>query len=120
MRLIFYGTLKRGYGNNRLLCTSDFIGPRVVHGYKLYNAGFPVAFPSENESICGEEWDIGTNRSVLYSLDRLEGEGFMYHRREVEPDLFMYVGDKNFWSDLIDRRIEHCPKNTDGHYEWSR
>lgn len=116
MKVFVYGTLKSGYGNNRLLSTSEFVGDHIVTGYKLFNTGFPVATPSAEHSVKGEIWDIGNDTDVLRRLDGLEGEGYMYDRVEVEPDLFMYVGCQRVWN--FDRMTE-CP-NTEGVYEWSR
>ncbi len=136
-RLVFvYGTLKSGYGNSVILQHGDakLLGNYVVKGYKLYNAGFPVAMVSENDSVYGELWDIGNDKekSTLFNLDRLEGEGSMYHRTKVQAEnqqplphggsvvdklpAEMYVGGKN-WRFTEDRL---CPKNKDGHYEWNR
>ena len=117
MKVFVYGTLKRGYGNNILLAGSQFLEERVLPGYKLYNAGFPVAAPDENSSIKGEVFDIAeedVNRT-LYHLDRLEGEGWMYNRMVVD-DVSLYVGHPKAWS--FDRMSE-C-HNVDGVYEWAR
>lgn len=136
-RLVFvYGTLKSMYHNSVILKDGNakLLGNYVVKGYKLYNAGFPVAMVSENDSVYGELWDIGNEKEerTLADLDRLEGEGSMYHRTKVQaenkqtlPDnstfvsklpAEMYVGGKN-WRFTEDRL---CPKNKDGHYEWNR
>lgn len=130
MKVIVYGTLKRGYGNNRLLSTSKFIEPRVVHGYRLYNSGFPVARASGPEdSIIGELWELD-GPGTLQSLDWLEGEGRMYIRTLIEEDTYMYVGPDEFWNfDGETERLHKswrrdklplCPQNAEGHYEWSR
>ncbi len=118
MKVFVYGTLKRGYGNGKRLLepTSTFISEHIIDGYKLLDSGFPVAAPSPNSKVKGEIWDIGDSDSVLNSLDRLEGEGWLYSRKEIEPDLFMYVGiDRAFRFDSM-REIPH----TNNVYEWSR
>lgn len=128
MKVIVYGTLKTGYGNNRLLSTSKFIGRRVVAGYRLYNSGFPVARASEQtDTIIGEVWELDSP-NTLRNLDALEGEGRMYIRTEIEPDTYMYVGPEEFWNfDGVNHhrswnrdKMDLCPKNAEGHYEWSR
>lgn len=117
MKIFVYGTLKRGHGNNRLLENAELVGPEIVHGFKLYNAGFPVAAPCEESIAEGEVWDIGDDQQILYNLDRLESEGRMYHRVYIEDmDLWLYVGDKTFWSNF--ERLQECPKNEFGAYEW--
>ena len=42
MKLFVYGTLKRGYGNNRLLREATFIGPAISKSamYRMYSTGF--------------------------------------------------------------------------------
>lgn len=125
MFVIVYGTLKRGYGNNRLLQTSTFVSEVTVPGYKLYNCGFPVAKPSENDIIRGELWDIKDSEEVLASLDRLESEGSMYDRVNVaaldpegnEVAANMYVGCQPAWSRT---NLPECPKNERNEYVWSR
>lgn len=115
MRILVYGTLKKGYGNHIYLNGAEFIGEKVLPGYKLYNAGFPVAAPSPGDSIIGEEYEIDPEKH-LFGLDRLEGNGHMYHRTE-EDGLSLYVGDRDFWGGY---RLEECPRNSDGIYYWSR
>lgn len=125
MQIAVYGTLKRGYGNNRILTegTGVFIEERILPGFKLYNAGFPVAMDDNDSSILVEIWDIGdptTNDDAfrtLSRLDRLEGEGSMYHRVYVQNDVQMYVGRSDFWSF---ERMEEESRNEDGVYVWHR
>jgi len=97
-----YGTLKSGYGNNRLLQGCTKLCDAYVIGHKLFDSGFPVASPSDdNHSIKGEVWDIEDSNSVLASLDRLEGVPRMYLREEVVAIAddgyahlcYMYVGN---------------------------
>ena len=125
MKVFVYGTLKEGYGNNRRLQGHTKVGDFIVQGYKLYDCGFPVAWPSENEFIQGELWDIGESQETLRSLDALEAEGYMYNRTDIvarTPDgqeelAQMYVGHPKNW-DLY--HLAECPKNPDGAYVWSR
>jgi gamma-glutamylcyclotransferase (GGCT)/AIG2-like uncharacterized protein YtfP len=117
MKIFVYGTLKRGYGNNRLLQEAGFLRVEELYDYKLYNAGFPVAAPDPGSSAVGEVWDIGDNQQILHNLDRLESEGRMYHRVYIEDmDFWLYVGDENFWNGF--KGLEECPKNNFGAYEW--
>jgi gamma-glutamylcyclotransferase (GGCT)/AIG2-like uncharacterized protein YtfP len=124
--LVFvYGTLKEGYSNNRLLQGHPKIGDFIVQNYKLYNCGFPVAWPSEGEVITGELWDIGDSQETLRRLDRLESEGFMYNRTDVvavgtdgiEEPAQMYVGHPRCWRP---EELILCPKNESGAYVWFR
>lgn len=127
MLVFVYGTLKRGYGNNRLLSESTFIEEAVVRGFKAYNSGFPVSCHSENDRLKGEVWDIGdtdkdaTAKRTLRNLDSLEGEGTMYIRKSIPTEsgltVDMYVGGPHFWD--FDR-MQECPTDDDGIYYWQR
>jgi gamma-glutamylaminecyclotransferase len=80
-----YGTLKRGYGNNRLLSNATFLGEGETEGrFGLYNgSGFP--FVSKNASVFsnirGDVYAI--NDSELERLDRLEGHPNFYKREQA-------------------------------------
>jgi gamma-glutamylcyclotransferase (GGCT)/AIG2-like uncharacterized protein YtfP len=130
MRIAVYGTLKRGYGNNRILTEggAEFVSETTVQGVKLYNAGFPVAkYASINDYSLVEVWDIGDVRSddvamrTLQRLDRLEGEGSMYIRERVATLGYgvvdMYIGAQGFWNFNV---MEEVPRNNDGIYVWTR
>lgn len=89
-----YGTLQRGYHNNRLLNTSRFICEDITEDkYMLGDVGFPYAFPKHifEEGffeehfylpVRGEVWEV-SDLSVMESIDRLEGEGSHYHRKKI-------------------------------------
>lgn len=116
MKFIVYGTLKRGYGNNRLLANATFVKEITVPGYRLLNAGFPVAIPHEESSLLGELWEtLPDDKQTVQWLDRLENEGRMYNRVEVEENIFMYVGHPSFWNKY---QLNECP-NRDGVYIWN-
>lgn len=126
MLVFVYGTLKRGYGNHRLLTTAEFVKEATLSGFELFDSGFPVATPAKNgdESfVRGEVFKI--KRSVhLRSLDGLEGEGSMYHREvhttEDGTEVSVYVGHDNFWG--FDR-MKKSWESTDGNrisHEWKR
>jgi gamma-glutamylcyclotransferase (GGCT)/AIG2-like uncharacterized protein YtfP len=77
-----YGTLKLGYGNNRVLGNSSkFIGKGVTtNRYKVYNIGFPLAcYSKKGKPMLGEIFEV-TESSVVEALDRLEGQGRFYTR----------------------------------------
>lgn len=116
MKVFVYGTLKKGYGNNVLLNGTKFIEERTLKGYKLYDAGFPVAAPSEGNSIKGEVYELPENSPNLQWLDRLEGNGRMYNRTEHD-DVELYVGHPQCWNFS---RMTECPMDNNGIYYWSR
>lgn len=115
MKLFVYGTLKRGYGNNIFLRNAKYEGNLIVKGYKLYNAGFPVAKPCADSSISGEVYTIDPDIH-LPPIDRLEGNGRMYHRTEVPEGVSLYVGGE-MWNE---RNLDECPKDQNNVYSWSR
>lgn len=131
MLVAVYGTLKRGYGNNRLLSSSEFVCDDLVKGFLLNYSGspgsFPVAMPDENSSIKVEVWNIGDDESTLRSLDSLEGVPYMYERHTVQTEdgltCEMYVGTDSFWNEPRGsewERIHNKVPHENGVYEWRR
>lgn len=140
MKVFVYGTLKRGYGNHRILERSDviFIGNAKTHGtFDMINSGFPVLVPNDNGlPVKGEVYDIGDNKEVLARLDSLEGEGVMYDRREIvvmpveqelgdEMAVSVYIGNPKYWHRRIAPGRGNHPVTDqryvrDGYLEWSR
>lgn len=130
MNILVYGTLKRGYWNNRLLENAQYVGPAVVKNYCLYDGGFPVAQPLEGSSLQGELFFVDDeDKATVSNCDRLEGTPTFYSREKVqvfslgqeEPtEAFMYVGTVGSFSDLkTSGRRAPCPLNKDGHHEWA-
>lgn len=130
MSLVFvYGTLKRGYGNNRLLERATFVSEgETVAKCRLFNSGFPVLRPrlkkrdgAWNAPVRGEVFEVN-DEETMQRLDRLEGEGRMYHRRRKKIRLssgavvmaYAYVGDARAF-----RRCQIYPAPINA-YEWSR
>lgn len=83
-----YGTLKRGYGNNRLLTSSTFLREaRLAPKYKLYDVGwFPglIEAPDNGVAVTGELWEV--DDATLRRLDALEGVPFLYDRVFLDVD----------------------------------
>ncbi len=77
-----YGTLKKGYGNHRLLeGRSQFLGDAVVPG-KLYGFGLPGYVMGDEGKVHGELYSF-EDPAVLRDLDWLEG-----YRAESLKDSF--------------------------------
>lgn len=110
MKLFVYGTLQRGYGNNRLLAGATFLGPAVsLKPYVLFNCGFPYAVPfTKNEEkfpllpITGEVY--GVDETILRGCDRLEGHPNWYKRTYInvvrddeEEEVMIY--EMNTWEE---------------------
>jgi|TARA_B110000908_G_scaffold36340_1_gene43566 gamma-glutamylcyclotransferase (GGCT)/AIG2-like uncharacterized protein YtfP len=81
-----YGTLKKGYGNHRLLESSTFIGSgETVNKYRLCISGLPFLIAgesSEGHNIDVEVYDC--NAFEMYDLDLLEGHPRFYKRELTE------------------------------------
>lgn len=89
MKLFVYGTLKRGYGNNRLLEGAKFLGEATTQKhYSLVDCGFPKAVPSFMSEkipflpVRGEVFEV--NGEQLSMCDRLEGHPNWYERRNID------------------------------------
>src|SRR5262245_62993260 len=86
--LVFvYGTLKKGFRNHHLLETSKLVVADVLTSrrYRMLDVGFPVLLPKGNGTeglVKGEVYEV--DAETLQQLDRLEGEGRMYHREVIE------------------------------------
>lgn len=87
-KIFVYGTLKRGYGNNRLLAESRFIGNAVtMPALFMADHGIPFVWTSGGplRRIAGELYEV--DDAVLARLDRLEGHPTNYHRELVEIEV---------------------------------
>lgn len=87
-RVFIYGTLLQGYGNNRLLTESRFLGPAITESRftMLGLGGFPGIVADGETSIRGELYEV--DDATLRNLDRLEGHPSFYERTPllVLPD----------------------------------
>lgn len=91
MKFMVYGTLKKAYGNHRILVDGNatYLGKAVtLQPMALAGHGVPFVWPSkEGSPLCGEVYDIGdpvTDRKAaqtLGRLDRLESNGYVYERK---------------------------------------
>jgi gamma-glutamylcyclotransferase (GGCT)/AIG2-like uncharacterized protein YtfP len=121
MNLLFvYGTLKRGYGNNRLLYGAEFIGEGITKkSYHLHNCGFPKAVPSiTGLPVKGEVFRV--EPSHITRCDMLEGHPDWYTRREIianvngeDVPVMIYEMDTPSQSPL-------CNTNSNEYYYWDR
>ncbi|GAG35317.1 unnamed protein product, partial [marine sediment metagenome] len=98
IRVLVYGTLKKGHSNHILLEQADakFIGYDSVTGpYQLYDLGnIPAVRDAINQGhrkIRGELWALSPEG--LAALDLLEGHPNLYQRRKLRTD----IHDRNAW-----------------------
>lgn len=107
-RVFVYGTLRSGWGNNRILQQGNArkIGDGRTNedGFCLYGhgLGFPYVVDDGDgyTSIAGEVWEV--NAQTMLHCDRLEGYPYHYDRQIVE----VRVGDEliEAWMYFVDDR----------------
>lgn len=98
MKLFVYGTLKRGYGNHRLMHGAKFLGEAIIEGHVIHDfGGCPGIRPAEKKyHVSGELYEI--TEDMLPRLDRLEGhypnspEDSVYRRTELNAWTFLEGG----------------------------
>lgn len=83
-----YGTLKRGFGNNRILKDggADFVGEGRVQGYGLVDGGIPYAIRRDDTYTDGELFRV-LDQHTMDRLDRLEGYPNHYSRDFVKVEI---------------------------------
>lgn len=122
MKVFVYGTLKSGYGNNRLLSDAKKVSDAVTKKpWWLVDCGFPYMLPEHHEGeafpVVGEVWEVDNN--TLHALDRLEGVEYNHYNRETisvdtengEEEVFAYVHVHEVYD------LPLC-KVRNGKYEW--
>ena len=92
-RIVVYGSLRRGHGNNSLLEDSDFIDECLTEsGYVMRSlGGFPCVSIGGNQSIRGELYSVSDD--VLRQLDSLEGHPDWYERQLINVLPFNMMGN---------------------------
>lgn len=100
MKVFVYGTLKKGFGNNVLLATSEFVKEAVTKDtYRAHmslrldpsswtGGWFPMLIAKEDGAegfqAKGELWEI--TEDVLLDLDALEGHPHFFRREMIETE----------------------------------
>lgn len=96
-----YGTLREGFGNNRLIPKGCHIGTGLtVEKYTMKVAGIPYVSKKPTSNIVVDVYEI--NQNTLERLDSLEGHPRWY-KREVIPvnidnkqlDCWLYFNDSD-------------------------
>ena len=92
-KVLVYGTLKKGYGNNYLLGTSPMIrdGSFAIPNHRLIDSGLPFLVKSSKTSaFFGEVYEV--DDEVLASLDALELHPTWYKRtffKEIDASVYV-------------------------------
>lgn len=81
-KVAVYGSLKEGFGNHRLLTTSEKVGEDWVDGWTMYSLGGFPAIVEGDGSIKVEIYEV--DDETFSRLDRLEGYPSFYDRKKVE------------------------------------
>lgn len=78
--LFVYGTLKRGFGNNRLINQCKLIGDFIsVDRFDVSGYGFPCAYLNEHGKLLkGEIYELSETDFIM--TDGLESNGYLYQR----------------------------------------
>ena len=81
--LVFvYGTLKKGFGNHRLLAGAEFCGKAYIARVIMLDLGaYPAVIHGGHKEVEGELYRV--NDAILSDLDRLEGHPHFYERQTV-------------------------------------
>lgn len=106
-RLFVYGTLKRGFGNNRLLEDSEYIkDATLAEAVMVSLVNFPGVIKGQGE-VKGEIWEV--RQEDWPRLDRLEGHPNFYKREIVE------TSEGQAWCYYLNaRNAENRPRVTSG------
>lgn len=89
--LIFvYGTLKRGFGNNRIIADQKYIGHGItqIANWQMYSLGGFPGVTRGSKAITGELWEV--DEASFARCDTLEGHPYFYRREQVN----VLVGDE--------------------------
>lgn len=119
MNFVFvYGSLKKGFHNNKLLEDSTFLGAAITEDmYDMFSYGsFPaVVEDGTSYKIKGEVYYVSDE--TLKDLDMLEDNGRFYMRKKVDTDkyndVWFYFLHKDSRRDLENQSgIQIINKNT--------
>lgn len=83
--LVVYGSLRNGFGNNRLLRNSEHLSTETISiPYRMISlGGFPGLIPSEeNHDIVVEAWSV--DKDTYRNVEYLEGWPSFYQKAVVK------------------------------------
>jgi gamma-glutamylcyclotransferase (GGCT)/AIG2-like uncharacterized protein YtfP len=85
-KVLVYGTLKKGFGNHRLLENAEYLGPaKTTPEYTMLSTGgFPAVIKQGETAITGELYAVTDEEFAR--LDSLEGYPRMYTRDQIQLD----------------------------------
>lgn len=90
MKVLVYGSLKKGGWLHGYLEDSKQLEDREVEGFGMKSMGrFPAAYKKEGERILCEEYEIDAD--TLQNLDYAEGYPHFYNRTQVGESWLYYL-----------------------------
>lgn len=108
-----YGTLREGYGNNRLIPEGSHIGKgKTLERYTMTSSGIPFVSKTPTTQIVVDVYSI--DEDTLKRLDRLEGHPDWYER-EIIPIVMDDSTVLNAWL-YFNNDYEHLPVVITGDY----
>ena len=82
MLVAVYGTLKKGFGNHRIIEHCKYIGSDLLEGFDLYDLGPFPGVVKGNDKVFVEIYQLD-NEGTKRSLDQLEGYPVLYNKNTV-------------------------------------
>lgn len=110
-RVFVYGTLKRRFGNHRLLMSSLFVGEGKIRGSMHDLGAFPAVALGNPGTVHGEVFEV--DAETMKRLDRLEGIPTLYQRHRVS----MSTGDQAWVYVMTAAKLSHRPLVGSGRWE---
>jgi gamma-glutamylcyclotransferase (GGCT)/AIG2-like uncharacterized protein YtfP len=116
-----YGTLKSGYGNNRILAessTAKLVGEgKTEPKFNLYNLGFfPGVTENGSTAVTGEVWSV-SDKETKMRLDRLEGYDASNPTRGLYNKIEIPVNGMTVNMYTINRDMSNYTQITSGTWE---
>lgn len=100
--VVVYGSLKKGFGNHRLLENSKLLNEAVYfNGTMASLGGFPCVSQHGNTKIKGEMYEV--DDETLARLDQLEQHPRWYERKKIRTsggEAWVYfIDDESYYGD---------------------
>lgn len=119
--LMVYGTLKKGYGNCRLLGSAYYVGECVTKqsSFSISASGLPMVYLADNgHRVKGELYIVSPDD--MLAIDSLEGHPNWYCRQRVPLEdgtlAWLYIMKSSDGDDTHMKTVEPV----DGIVEWTR